>query len=154
MSEKLWLAIDPGVSGALALVGAGSVLNVWDAPLRRDVKHQRYALDRSGFMSVTREAVGAQRSGFDVSVVIEDIWSRGKQNPKSAFSFGHSLGMIQSVFEMLRFEIEWITPQAWQKKIGINSRTNQIETVREIYGYHCARKDQASAILIARSMFV
>ena len=153
MSEKLVLAVDPGVSGALALVGAGSVLNVWDAPLVRDQKHQRYMLDIVSFKAIVRH-IAEVRKTANVSAVIEDVWIRGKQDPKRAFSFGHSLGMIQSVIEMLNLEPEWMTPQAWQKKLGINSRTNQIEKVKEIYGYHCARKDQASAILIARSMFV
>ena len=104
-----WLAIDPGVSGAVALVrDDGSVSLVVDTPVAgKDI-------DGAGLAMLLRDYVGAVRG-----VVLERVGAMPKQGVSSTFRFGRSLGVLEGACLALGLRVEWVAPVKWKRHYGL-----------------------------------
>lgn len=148
--------IDPGQSGALALVCPDGQVRVWEMPWSRAV-HQRPEIDQRAFKDLMKVLIPIKDS---LIIAIEDVWARpvknektGKpinSNPASHFKLGYALAAIQVPLEMVGLELNWMTPQSWQKTLGLRSNSSHQKHAELLYpGVQIQRKDQASALLIA-----
>jgi crossover junction endodeoxyribonuclease RuvC len=104
MSKGLWtLGIDPGLSGALALLdGGGALIDVRDMPVRVERKSdggERRRVDAVGLCGTVRDMLGeAQRSL--IGVWIEAVSASPRDGVTQAFSFGHGLGTVDAVLAL------------------------------------------------------
>lgn len=102
-SHHLVLAIDPGLSGAVARLGCNALA------VRRDFKHIRDIAIAVSFMQN-----GASHA------VIEQVGARPGQGVCSMFSFGKSTGAAFGALYTMRPHIEEVSPQKWQNWFRTN----------------------------------
>jgi crossover junction endodeoxyribonuclease RuvC len=114
------LGIDPGLSGALALVEDGRLVELVD------IEASDSRINAAHLASLV------QRWSPDFAVC-EVVTARPGQGVTSMFTFGHGLGTITAVLSTLGIPHLLIRPQAWQSHFGIEaSSKDKTEHKREI----------------------
>jgi len=141
------MGIDPGVSGALAVLDGERLVDVYDMPTMQDGKRRQ----------VNAAAVAKLiRAHSPAAVVVEAVHSMPGQGVASSFAFGQSLGAIHGVVAALGIPLHTVTPQSWKRRAGLigTAKDQARAKAQQMYpGAPLARvKDQgrADAILIAR----
>ena len=111
---KRTLGIDVGLNGAIALVVDGELISVVDMPT--------VTLDRNGKakrqVSVP-ELVDIIKQFDPNEAYVEKVFAMAGQGVTSVFSFGRSLGVVEGVLTTLKIKTTLMTPQAWQKGLGM-----------------------------------
>lgn len=100
MKSKSWIGIDPGVSGAIAIIHESGRVN-W---IKNDSTEHELA-----------DWVRDVADGFDCSAIIEQVNAMPKQGVSSTFKFGKSFGFLIGLLTAMRVPYETYRPQAWQK---------------------------------------
>lgn len=100
MREKAWIGIDPGASGAIAIIHQSGNVN-W---IKNDSTEHELA-----------EWLQDCASAFDCFAIIEQVSAMPKQGVASTFKFGRSFGFLIGLLTALRVPYESHRPQAWQK---------------------------------------
>lgn len=115
------ISIDPGVAGGIAssfFTSHGNLTNSTKMPeTDRDIKEW---IDQQ--MLKKRELEDPTETNL---AVIEKVsgFMGGEGQPGSAmFSFGDSYGFIRGILTEKGFRIELMTPQSWQKVLGLGHR--------------------------------
>lgn len=109
------IAIDPGKTGAIAVVDGPRLLDVVDMPLA-DKQIDGFAL---------AETINVLAMGFNVHAgVIERVAARPKQGVVSTFTFGEGYGIVQGVFAAFGMPVSFVLPQRWKKDLNISADKN------------------------------
>ena len=134
MKPSLVLGIDPGFSGALALLAPGSFLapygelmGVWDMPTSqtKSGKNQVDAIALSTLLSVYADDIKF--------AVVEDVGAmvytnaRGEtrgQGAAASFAFGKAAGVLDGVLSALRIPIIPVKPSVWKMLMGVSADKN------------------------------
>lgn len=105
------LAIDPGLTGALAVYD-GKHLNVMDMPT--------YTV--RGKTRVNLHELAANVCALDLvrTAVVEHVGAMPKQGVGSAFNFGFTTGAIHGILAALGFETHTVPPAQWRFGVGLN----------------------------------
>lgn len=105
--RAIWIVgIDPGLTGAIALLHDSVLQDVVDMP------HYDGRVDC--------QALAAQLMTYQPDViVVEDVHSMPKQGVASSFKFGRSLGAIEGAIGALSLPHVKLTPQRWKQKMGL-----------------------------------
>lgn len=101
-----YVGIDPGAKGGVAVIAKKSVL-VWRMP---DNDTDLYDLFR--IIAINKEMTG----------MLEKVHSMPGQGVSSVFTFGEGFGKLQMALCASQIPYELVTPQKWQKALGIPSR--------------------------------
>ena len=113
------IGVDPGLSGAIALVDSyGVLVEVHDMPvLAKDVSPQllRQMFDNEIH---TGHALDDETYGC---VIIEDVHSMPKQGVASSFKFGRSKGVIEGFFAGAGLPIRYVSPSRWKRDLGLTA---------------------------------
>ena len=109
------LGIDPGLSGACALLGDG-ILEIIDIPtIERKVggktKRQIDAYNLSLWLEFHRLRISL--------AVIEQVGTMPGQGVTSAFNFGFTTGVIHGILANIGVPIRTVVPQVWKRKFGL-----------------------------------
>ena len=107
------LGIDPGLSGALAII-SGDELHVLDMPVA-EVRGKR-VIDAARLAHLVK-------LGFPYMpnhVVLEHVQGVQGSGATSAFSFGRGFGLVEGVISALGFPLTLVRPQSWTKAIGVS----------------------------------
>ena len=99
-----------------------------------------------------------EKSGEDISAVIEAVAAMPGQGVSSMFRFGESVGVVLGVLGALQIPLRWVTPQRWKKAAGIvgkdkdAARSLAIQLHPEVAELLKRKEDvgRADAALIAR----
>jgi crossover junction endodeoxyribonuclease RuvC len=104
------IGIDPGCSGAAVVLRDGQP-SVWTTmPLLKVGTNTR----------VNGAALASFLSPYKgVPVFLELVGIMPKQGAGSAFTFGHSAGVIQGVVQGAGHPLTLVTPQKWKKSAGL-----------------------------------
>jgi len=111
---RMVLGIDPGLSGAMALLTAGGDLDVWDMPtlqIDRNGKQKR-ELDLACLVTSIRDA-GATECWF------EKVGAMPGQGVSSMFAFGRAVGQVEAAIAACGIPISYVTPQAWKRQLSV-----------------------------------
>ncbi len=114
--------IDPGISGAIALVDTqhpDTVVNVWDMPTldikrgktikrRVDIQQLKFTLLDLGIFNCT-------------AAYIEDVGGMPGQSAPAAFSFGYSTGLVVGMLACLEIPCTAVTATTWKRALKVNS---------------------------------
>lgn len=127
------LAIDPGLSGALAL-SDGRELIVHDLPTTIVRKHTRLDLVQladlvGGVAGPLADLVGGVAR--PVEAVVEQVGSMPMQGTGSAFNFGFTTGAIHGVLTAMGYTVHTVTPQQWKFGVGLNAVPGQDQKARK-----------------------
>lgn len=148
MAKKWFIGIDPGKSGALAIIHVSD----------------------SGMESVTITPFDEERYVMEVREIhinpgdkcvacVERVSAMPGQGVKSMFSFGANYGFIQGLLSMKRIPFETIPPQKWKKEYSLGKdKAASITTAKKLFPYvsfykteRCKKEDDgmAEALLMA-----
>lgn len=122
MDETLYVGIDPGKSGAIAVVRDSKVITLlpYDATMYARVLN-----------AVSMMATGNLRS---VKVCVEKVGAMPGQGVVSMFNFGHNLGMIEGMLTALNLPYQLVPPQTWKKEFSLNSdKTKSIGVCQKLF---------------------
>ena len=145
----LILGIDPGLTGAAALLDSDGVPElVADLPVIRD---GRLAwIDGGAMQSTLLDAL----HGRPCRAVVERVSAMPRQGIASAFNFGVGLGSILATLQGLRLPIELVTPAQWKAALGLGKdKRASLDKARLLFPLaelHLAKHDgRAEALLLA-----
>src|SRR5438445_9007178 len=108
----LFLGLDPGLSGATALVDeAGRMVMVNDMPVTsRGNGRVKREVDAIGIAQLLRPYV------CDIAhSIVESVSARPGQGVSSMFSLGHSLGTAAAVIACLGIGFEFMSAAKWKR---------------------------------------
>ena len=138
---KTYIGIDPGKSGALAL-------------LTEDGQCTVVPFQESAYTAILKAA-----SGPSSVCCLEKVGAMPGQGVVSMFNFGHNLGYIEGLLQAFDIPYQLVPPQTWKKEFCVTSDKNtSIEVCRKLFPHVCllptsrSRKPSdgmAEAILIA-----
>lgn len=153
------IGIDPGISGAIAVLCDDELLAVHDMPVL-EVKVGKTTKRQVSPQLLSSLLFGTclpAAKGIDCWVVLEKVGAMPGQGVTSMFNFGRSFGVVEGVAAGLRLGISYVTPQAWQKRAGKKEgKDGSRQRAMELYPEHAdlfkrVKDDgRADAVLIAR----
>lgn len=113
------IAIDPGLTGALAVMhDGGQWLRITDLPIIRD---GALAWVDGGEL---RRLLIEGRSGTDAIVVIERVSAMPTQGVSSSFNFGVGFGSILGAVQMLDLPLHFVQATKWKRELGLSRDKN------------------------------
>ena len=150
--------IDPGLSGAIAVLENEVVLDIIDLPVMAEGKKNKRQLNSaqlSQYMSKNVENI------HKTSVVVEQVNAMPGQGVTSMFNFGQTFGAIKGISASLKLPIYFVRPSKWKKHFDLinsskdASRTKAIEIYPSLAEKLSKKKDvnKSDAILIARFFY-
>ena len=149
------IGIDPGLSGAIAILEKKKVLNLFDMPVMAEGKKNKKQLNSAQLVNIIREnSIGEE----EIVVVVEQVNAMPGQGVTSMFNFGQTFGAIKGVCAALNLPIFFVRPSKWKKYFELinsskdSSRTKVIEMYPSLSSQLAKKKDvnKSDAILIAR----
>ena len=149
------IGIDPGLSGAIAILEKKKVLNLFDMPVMAEGKKNKKQLNSAQLVNIIREnSIGDE----EIAVVVEQVNAMPGQGVTSMFNFGQTFGAIKGVCAALNLPIFFVRPSKWKKYFELinsskdSSRTKVIEMYPSLSSQLAKKKDvnKSDAILIAR----
>ena len=152
------IGIDPGSSGAIAILQNNKVLNIFDIPVMSEGKKNKRQLNSALLVSLLRENIS---NNEEVAVVVEQVNAMPGQGVTSMFNFGQTFGAIKGICAALDLPIFFVRPSKWKKHFELinsskdSSRTKAIEMYPSLSGDLSKKKDvnKSDAILIARFFY-
>ena len=149
------IGIDPGLSGAIAILNNNKVLNIFDIPVMTEGKKNKRQLNSALLVSLLNENISKDE---EVAVVVEQVNAMPGQGDTSMFNFGQTFGAIKGVCAALKLPIFFVRPSKWKKYFELinsskdSSRTKVIEMYPSLSSQLSKKKDvnKSDAILIAR----
>ena len=149
------IGIDPGLSGAIAILEKKKVLNLFDMPVMAEGKKNKKQLNSAHLVNIIREnSIGDE----EIAVVVEQVNAMPGQGVTSMFNFGQTFGAIKGICAALELPIYFVRPSKWKKYFELinsskdSSRTKAIEMYPKLSNHLSKKKDvnKSDAILIAR----
>ena len=149
------IGIDPGLSGAIAILQEKKVLNIFDMPVMSEGKKNKRQLNSAQLVDIIKENI---KINDDIAVVVEQVNAMPGQGVTSMFNFGQTFGAIKGVCAALKLPIFFVRPSKWKKHFDLlnsskdSSRTKVIEMYPSLSNQLTKKKDvnKSDAILIAR----
>ena len=149
------IGIDPGLSGAIAILENNKVLEIYDIPVMSEGKKNKRQLNSALLVSLLKENI---QNNEEVSVVVEQVNAMPGQGVTSMFNFGQTFGAIKGICAALNLPIFFVRPSKWKKHFELinsskdSSRTKAIEMYPKLSNQLAKKKDvnKSDAILIAR----
>lgn len=105
------LGIDPGLSGAIAVLSDGDLLNVHDVPSVQ-IKAKGRNVDLPQLASIFAEIIGGH--GVPAECWIEEVHAMPKQGVASSFKFGAAFGIVQGMAAAHLMPIRFVSPHHWK----------------------------------------
>ena len=149
------IGIDPGLSGAIAILEDKKVLNILDMPVMTEGKKNKRQINSAQLVNIIKKNI---HKTDEISVVVEQVNAMPGQGVTSMFNFGQTFGAIKGVCAALELPIFFIRPSKWKKHFELinsskdASRTKAIEMYPSLSDKLSKKKDvnKSDAILIAR----
>ena len=149
------IGIDPGLSGAIAILEDNKVLSIFDMPVMAEGKKNKRQLNSAQLVDIIKENI---KINDDIAVVVEQVNAMPGQGVTSMFNFGQTFGAIKGVCAALKLPIFFVRPSKWKKHFDLlnsskdSSRTKVIEMYPSLSNQLKKKKDvnKSDAILIAR----
>lgn len=124
--NAIFVGIDPGKNGALAAVRGSEWLML--VPFEDDGCSYVEVFRR---LSILRNTWASE---IPVYVMVEKVWAMPHEGVSSAFSFGANFGMICGIAKSFGFDVEYATPQQWQKHFGVTGdKQEHIAKAKELF---------------------
>ena len=149
------IGIDPGLTGAIAILKNKKVLGLFEMPIMAEGKKNKRQLNSAQLVNILKENTVHDE---DIAVVVEQVNAMPGQGVTSMFNFGQTFGAIKGVCAALELPIFFVRPSKWKKHFELinsskdASRTKAIEMYPNLSSQLSKKKDvnKSDAILIAR----
>ena len=149
------IGIDPGLSGAIAILENNKVLNIFDMPVMSEGKKNKRQLNSALLVNLLKQNI---QKSEDVAIIVEQVNAMPGQGVTSMFNFGQTFGAIKGICAALELPIFFVRPSKCKKHFELinsskdSSRTKAIEMYPLLSSELSKKKDvnKSDAILIAR----
>jgi|TARA_B100001063_G_C16713084_1_gene529142 crossover junction endodeoxyribonuclease RuvC len=149
------IGVDPGLSGAIAILENNKVLSLFDMPVMPEGKKNKRQLNSAQLVKLLKDNISKNE---EISVVIEQVNAMPGQGVTSMFNFGQTFGAIKGICAALGLPVFFVRPSKWKKHFELinsskdASRTKAIEMYPSLSNDLAKKKDvnKSDAILIAR----
>ena len=149
------IGIDPGLSGAIAILENNKVLSIFEMPVMSEGKKNKRQLNSAQLVKILKDNI---KDHQDTVMVVEQVNAMPGQGVTSMFNFGQTFGAIKGICAALGLPIFFVRPTKWKKYFELinsskdASRTKAIEMYPYISEKLSKKKDvnKSDAILIAR----
>tara|TARA_X000000368_G_scaffold416194_1_gene409586 strand:+ start:678 stop:1172 length:495 start_codon:yes stop_codon:yes gene_type:complete len=149
------IGIDPGLSGAIAILEDNVVKELFDMPVMSDGKKNKRQLNSAQLVTIIKDNI---KDSKNTVMVVEQVNAMPGQGVTSMFNFGQTFGAIKGICAALGLPIFFVRPAKWKKYFELinsskdASRTKAIEMYPHISEKLSKKKDvnKSDAILIAR----
>ena len=149
------IGIDPGLSGAIAILENNKVINIFEIPVMSEGKKNKRQLNSALLVNLIKENINQDE---EVAVVVEQVSAMPGQGVTSMFNFGQTFGALKGICAALELPIFFVRPSKWKKHFELinsskdASRTKAIEMYPQLSKQLAKKKDvnKSDAILIAR----
>lgn len=108
--QKVYVAIDPGKSGAIVFLDPNGGLNKWVIPKIGD------DIDGNALYAI----IEGIKDKFDPVIIIEDVHSVFGASAKANWQFGFVCGLIRAMVIAHKLPFHMIQPKDWQKVVWSN----------------------------------
>ena len=151
----LIIGIDPGLSGAIAVLDNQKIKDIFDMPVMSEGKKNKRQLNSAQLVELIKQSI----KGYEeTTIVVEQVNAMPGQGVTSMFNFGQTFGAIKGVCAALGLPIFFVRPSKWKKHFELinsskdSSRTKAIEMYPSLSNELAKKKDvnKSDAILIAR----
>ena len=152
------IGIDPGLSGAIAVLEDNKVLGIYDMPVMTEGKKSKRQLNSAQLVSIIKQNVS---NNDELAIVVEQVNAMPGQGVTSMFNFGQTFGAIKGVCAALNLPIFFVRPSKWKKYFELinsskdSSRTKVIEMYPTLSIQLSKKRDvnKSDAVLIAKFYF-
>ena len=152
------IGIDPGLSGAIAVMNDKKLINMYDMPVMAEGKKNKRQLNSSQLVNIIKENINENE---ETIVVVEQVNAMPGQGVTSMFNFGQTFGAIKGVCAALKLPIFFVRPSKWKKHFELinsskdASRTKVIEMYPTLSAQLTKKRDvnKSDAVLIAKFYF-
>tara|TARA_B100000242_G_C42918530_1_gene425893 strand:- start:221 stop:712 length:492 start_codon:yes stop_codon:yes gene_type:complete len=149
------VGIDPGLSGAIAIIEDNKVVGIFDMPVMAEGKKNKRQLNSAQLVNIIKDNTNMNE---EIVVIVEQVNAMPGQGVTSMFNFGQTFGAIKGVCAALKLPIFFVRPSKWKKHFELinsskdSSRTKVIEMYPSLSNQLAKKKDvnKSDAILIAR----
>tara|TARA_A100001037_G_C14653983_1_gene415827 strand:- start:32 stop:523 length:492 start_codon:yes stop_codon:yes gene_type:complete len=149
------IGIDPGLSGAIAILENNEVKKILEIPVMSEGKKNKRQLNNAQLVNLLKDNI---KDFNDASVVVEQVNAMPGQGVTSMFNFGQTFGAIKGICAALGLPIYFVRPAKWKKHFDLinsskdASRTKVIEMYPLLSSQLSRKKDvnKSDAVLIAR----
>ena len=149
------IGIDPGLSGAIAILEDNVVKELFDMPVMSDGKKNKRQLNSAQLVTIIKDNI---KDSKNTVMVVEQVNAMPGQGVTSMFNFGQTFGAIKGICAALGLPIFFVRPSKWKKHFELinsskdSSRTKAIEMYPSLSDDLARKKDvnKSDAILIAR----
>ena len=149
------IGIDPGLSGAIAILDNNKVVGIYDMPVMAEGKKNKRQLNSAQLVNIIKDNT---QGSEEKAVVVEQVNAMPGQGVTSMFNFGQTFGAIKGICAALNLPIFFVRPTKWKKHFELinsskdSSRTKAIEMYPSLSNQLSKKKDvnKSDAILIAR----
>ena len=150
--------IDPGLSGAIAILENKKVLDLFDMPVMAEGKKNKKQLNSAQLVNIIRENTDTNNESV---VIVEQVNAMPGQGVTSMFNFGQTFGAIKGICAALNLPIFFVRPSKWKKHFELinsskdASRTKVIEMYPTLSAQLTKKRDvnKSDAVLIAKFYF-
>jgi crossover junction endodeoxyribonuclease RuvC len=139
---KVFIGIDPGKDGAMAILGPRSS-DLAVVPFDERAYADRLLAVAEQANPVAEQELRAMMriDAVDAFVVVEHVNAMPGQGVTSCFSFGQNFGFILGLLTAFRIPYELVRPQKWKKEFSCTSDKNtSIEVARRLFPYADLRR--------------
>lgn len=110
------VGVDPGASGAVALLEGSNLVQVFDMPTVEEVINGKKRNRVAPWILV--EELAGYRDQIDVAFV-ERVGAMPGQGVSSMFAFGEALGIIRGVFAGMYVPCHLVPPAKWKRDLKV-----------------------------------
>jgi len=150
------IGIDPGVSGAIAILDEGArLIEVFDMPVMPATK-KRQQVNGAEVARLLRNEFARAENFEVVAAILENVHTMPQQGVASSGAFMEGVGVIKGVLAALGIPYELISPGVWKRRAGLIGKNKDASRTlaQQLYPQVPLgrKKDvgRAEAILIAR----
>lgn len=155
MTLRVTLGIDPGQSGAIAVLTDGKFADFLDMPTLPRTAGGCH-VDAATLAEALR-ALFLEYPGAHVFATLEEVGAMPKQGVSSTFRFGESYGVVRGVLGALQIPFALVHPARWKRAMALTGKGKDVARTIAIQRHPRAaaqlarKKDvgRADALLIA-----
>lgn len=151
------IGIDPGLSGAIAILRCGEFVSVFDIPTmaKGGAGKVKNEIDPTGMLRFLRANLDAKDG---VKALLERVGSMPGQGVSSVFSLGDSFGCCRSVLACAAIPFITAQPAKWKKHFGLPAEKEQaralaIKLFPDAELHLKKHIDRAEALLMAKYLW-
>lgn len=118
--SNIILGVDPGASGAIAILTEGYLTEVFDVPIFEINKKKQIDI-----YQLAQKIDALNKRGKIDQAFIEKVHALPKQGVSSCFNFGASYGVIQGILAANFIPINFVTPNKWKSHFKLGRDKDQ-----------------------------